>query len=73
MRKMITLQLWVDDDMTPNGGTCYMNDNDILDDIYKELKRCKHDFEITKFETMEIHNEKCFTFHPDDILQHGTW
>lgn len=58
MRKVVALYLWVDDDSVPGGDEHYMQDKGIKEDIEAELGYCWHNFDVVKFETMEIANER---------------
>ena len=75
MRKIITLQLWADDDYLPKEkqGGYEMCDDILLQDLQQEIGSCWHSFEITKFETAVIANAKCFTYNSDNIIQHGAF
>ncbi len=59
MRKIVTVQLWVDDDWAQDGDAVYMNDKSIKEDITNELKHCWHNFDIINYDVMEIINERC--------------
>ena len=58
MRKIVTVRLWVDDDLNEGKPDDYMNDSGIRRDIEQELSCCWHNFDIIKFETMKINNAK---------------
>ena len=71
MRKVITLRLWIDDDWSKGSSGDYMDDDKILEDICAELEYCNHNYEIIKFETMEIANEKATKNAAGDLLRVG--
>ena len=63
MRKIVTLRLWIDDDELPEKeqGGADMEDSELLNDLQSKISFCWHNFEIIKFESMVIANEKCST------------
>ena len=73
MRKIVTIGLWIDDDDLPpeQQGGKEMSDEEILKDIESELEYCYHSFEIIKYESAVISNEKSTAYRPGNLLLNG--
>lgn len=73
MRKIVTIGLWIDDDHLPleQQGGKEMSDEEILKDIESELGYCYHSFEIIKYESAVISNEKSTAYRPGNLLLNG--